>query len=367
MSLLSVLISALLIKEGGVESTLEWDACKIDGSVSKHAKAYKVLPIAPDQEFDMGFLKHFKFSDYKKEHFSWRNDEQVDKVCYKEAETFLTLYNTMDDIKLSSKREKDITLILDMDETFFNRPLDTSRGRRIEFINPKGETEVHYVKARPHLKAFLQFVSKHADLFVWTMSTYSRTDTILKEFGLRHYFKQLITHRDVTKDVELPKVHIKAIQKAFDRHSNFHNVLHIDDRPGTFLLNQLNGLRIRKFESEDTDTQLIEFKKILSWTFRCFDSTGDIRDCVSLLKSGNPGYFDGLLPNEYVEPTEDEYKDKKSIPKIDSDESLESAYHGAVSNVQGMTYVRSEETIKRETPKSRFFRESMKGRDEEKE
>jgi len=318
------LISALLIKEDVVLSTNEWDACKSDGSVLKRSKAYKVLEIDPDQKFNWSFLKTFKFFDFPKEKFEWRNDEQVEKVCRVDAANFVQLYNKMEEIKLKP-RSKDITLILDMDETMFNRPIDTTRGKEIRFINPRGEEEVHFVKARPYIKEFLDYVSQHADLVIWTMSTYSRTDTILRTFGFRKYFKQLITHRDVTKEFDLPPVHIKAIQKAFDRHTNFHNTLHIDDRPGTFLLNQLSGLRIRKFVSEDDDTQLLEFRKIIGWVFRCFHASGDIRDCVSLLKSGNPGYFDGLLPNEYVEPGEDDYKHEKVMPTIKSDVSMASS------------------------------------------
>ena len=330
--------SPFLVKAGAIESTSVWDACKEYPEVHKHQKSYVIKSIAPDQAFDMKFLEHFKAQSPQKyrqltlnpqKYYQWRNDEQINQVCHVKdsSDFFLKLYNNMEEIKLKP-RQKKITLILDMDETLFNRPQLTSRGKKITFINPRGEIETHYVKSRPHLREFLEFVSQYADLFVWTMSTLSRTETILQTFGLRHFFKQLITHVDVTRNPELPPVHIKAIQKAFDQQTGFKNVLHIDDRPGTFLLNQLNGLRIRKFESEDEDSQLLEFQKILGWAFRCHDAYGDMRDCVALLKTTNPGYFDGLLPNEYVEPTEDEYIEEPAqvvAGKAKSDASISSS------------------------------------------
>eukprot|EP00835_Amoeboradix_gromovi_P004768 NODE_394_length_9435_cov_0.160347.p3 type:complete len:360 gc:universal NODE_394_length_9435_cov_0.160347:3278-4357(+) len=327
-----------------------WEACQDD---MRHAKSYNLKEIAPDYKFpgfdeisnDSGNGIEYDYnpstqsrarrvyhnyavsfsasrsvegdeltagsidlSSENQAQYELRSlrDTQVKQVCVDQEVEFLKLNTDMPNIILPEPKKR-ITLVLDMDETLFNRPEDISRGHKITFINPVGDEETHYVRARPYLMNFLHYVSEHADLVLMTMSTKSRAEAILYNFQVRYRFSRLVTHFDMTEDTELPKVHVKPIQKMFDESRTFKNVLHIDDRPGTFLLNQLNGLRIRKYTSEDNDRQLLEFKKILNYIFKCFDVTEDVRDCVADLKTKYRGDFDGYWSDEYKERAEDEY------------------------------------------------------------
>ena len=280
-----------------VASADHWTACsspyrQSGPVVNKH--------ILVEQKLKLNLPKNIQRFAGARKTFHWRNDEQIDKICKKDSSTFVRLFNEMPPIQLRRKaRGKKLTIFLDLDETLFNRPEDESTGLRTVFFNPLREIEIHSVKMRPFADQFLGFLSKHAELYAWTMSGLSRAETLLTVHDVKHHFRGMITREDVTKEIKLPDIHVKAIEKTFDSERGYENTLHVDDRAGTFLLNQLNGIRIGRFQSRDDDRQMLEFIKVFKWIFKCFDITQHVQDCVATLKELNPAYFDGLQNDEY--------------------------------------------------------------------
>eukprot|EP00835_Amoeboradix_gromovi_P005626 NODE_548_length_6849_cov_0.379852.p1 type:complete len:315 gc:universal NODE_548_length_6849_cov_0.379852:3281-2337(-) len=280
-----------------VENSGKWKACS-PTRLQNNFLSCKPIDTGDPLDFQLPLLNEALIG--ASNNYRWRNDIQIDEICSnpRRQSEFVKIYNDMPPIKLRKKSvDKKLTIFLDLDETFFNRPID-EKGEKIEFFNPIRENETQYVKMRPFTIEFLTYLSKHADLYAWTMSNRSRGETMLTVFDVKHYFKDLITHEQITSSVRLPKIHIKAIEKTFDAARDASNTLHLDDRSGAFVLNQLNGLRIGRYESNDRDIQLLGIKEVFGWIFHCYDLTQDVQDCVAALKTENPGLFDGYQHDE---------------------------------------------------------------------
>eukprot|EP00834_Sanchytrium_tribonematis_P007460 NODE_677_length_4824_cov_0.791323.p2 type:complete len:323 gc:universal NODE_677_length_4824_cov_0.791323:294-1262(+) len=275
-----------------IHSTTDFQTCQIN-----HNPIIRTIPIDVTSEFTFKKPDMRKLNQNPVTRYKLRNDPQVSQLC--EKPDFVKLYNDMPHIELLPM-EKKLTITIDLDETLFNRPKDESTGIKTVFWNPIYELETQYTKLRPFAHEFLTYLSEYADLYAWTMSTKSRAKKLMEIHQTGKYFKsKLITREDVTESAKLPDIHVKSLDKLYDADRNEKNVLHLDDRCSPFILNQLNGLRIGRYGSDDNDIQLIGYMEVFRWIFKCFEKTNDVQPCVALLKTTNKGLFDGFQADEY--------------------------------------------------------------------
>ncbi|KAG9149142.1 hypothetical protein Leryth_003145 [Lithospermum erythrorhizon] len=178
-------------------------------------------------------------------------------------------------ISLSSQthKEKNITLVLDLDETLVHSTLEPWNDADFTFpvhFNMK-EHQV-YVKKRPHLSTFLERVAEMFEIVIFTASESIYANQLLdmldpdRKLISRRAYRESCTFLDgsYTKDLTVLGVDLAKI-------------VIIDNSPQVFRLQINNGIPIKSWFDEPSDSALLSLLPFLE-TLACAD---DVRPIIA--------------------------------------------------------------------------------------
>ena len=121
---------------------------------------------------------------------------------------------------------------------------------------------VYYIEVyfRPHLKEFLDEVSKYFDLAIFTAASKGYADTILDFIDPNNELFQFRLYRDACIPIQ-QKLYIKDLRIIKDYDPM--NVLLMDNSLYSFMNQPSNGMLVNSFYTNHKDTQLISAKNFL--------------------------------------------------------------------------------------------------------
>lgn len=159
-------------------------------------------------------------------------------------------------------------LILDLDETLIYSTTELTKDEICDFVIG----EEFYVKKRPFVDEFLIEMSEHFELAVWTAATRDYGSIIVKELFHKNNLELQFFHsrekcveRSYIKSMYdyLPQRYyikdLKKIKKLF----NLDKVLMIDDLHISLERNYGNLIKIKPFQGDIEDNQLILLQEYL--------------------------------------------------------------------------------------------------------
>ncbi len=154
-------------------------------------------------------------------------------------------------------------LILDLDETIVWASEEQPPGG-FDF-----KAFQYYVKRRPHLDTFLRSVRRWYDLAVWSSSGDSYANRVVSEvFGdapdLRFVWARSRCTRRLDSEAR-EHYFAKDLQKVKRMGIDLARVLIIDDSPEKVRRHFGNHLRLRAFEGQPDDRELLEVLPFLDW------------------------------------------------------------------------------------------------------
>ena len=122
---------------------------------------------------------------------------------------------------------------------------------------------------RPHLKLFLQEISKYFDLAIFTAAMKNYADTILDYIDPKNEYFQFRLYRDACIPIQ-NKLYIKDLRIIKDYDPS--NVILMDNSLYSFMNQPSNGMLVNSFYTNHNDNQLINAKSFLiEHIFPCED------------------------------------------------------------------------------------------------
>lgn len=160
-------------------------------------------------------------------------------------------------------------LILDLDETLIHSTyLRDNTNQIYDFIID----EEYYVKKRPYVDDFLVEMANHFELAVWTAATRDYGEIIVKELFHKNNLELKFFHsrercveRSYIKsmyDYYPQRYYIKDLKKI-KKHFDLDKVLMIDDLHVSLERNYGNLVKIKPFQGDLEDNQLLLLKEYL--------------------------------------------------------------------------------------------------------
>lgn len=169
-------------------------------------------------------------------------------------------------------------LVLDLDETLVFAT-DKSVGRKEDF-----KIDEYLVYNRPFLEEFLDFVFKNFEVVVWTSSSKLYADEICPHIFNEYleelkfvYSRKKCTYKTFFETGK--SFNVKPLKKVFKLGYDKNRVLSIDDDFEKYADSYGNLIKIKAFNGEADDKELLKLKYFL-------DSIKDIEDLRSLEKRG---------------------------------------------------------------------------------
>jgi TFIIF-interacting CTD phosphatase-like protein len=153
-------------------------------------------------------------------------------------------------------------VILDLDETLLHACHEWI-GKQPSFVISNA-----MIHLRPGVNDFIEAISKHFDIAIWTASYGLYTKDIIKElFGTKTNLRFVLTREDcdpITESDGYPAFE-KDTQKILDLGWYHEDFIIVDDKPHLVKSKHLNILEVRPFYGSTTDTELFRLKeRILS-------------------------------------------------------------------------------------------------------
>ncbi|KAF0927191.1 hypothetical protein E2562_030995 [Oryza meyeriana var. granulata] len=164
------------------------------------------------------------------------------------------MYPTSNNLPKSPAPRKNVTLVLDLDETLIHSSTIDCDGADFSFPMYHGTKEhIVYVKKRPHVDTFLQKVSEMFKVVIFTASLSSYANRLLDILDPEN---QLISQRFFREScVPLDGSYIKDLTYIV---TDLAKVAIIDNSPEVFQLQEENGIPIKSWTSDRTDHSLFE-------------------------------------------------------------------------------------------------------------
>ena len=113
---------------------------------------------------------------------------------------------------------------------------------------------------RPHLKSFLQEISKYFDLAIFTAAMKNYADTIIDFIDPRNEFFQFRLYREACIPIQ-NKLYIKDLRIIKDYDPS--NVILMDNSLYSFMNQPSNGMLVNSFYTNHDDNQLVNAKNFL--------------------------------------------------------------------------------------------------------
>ncbi|KAL5230223.1 hypothetical protein ABZP36_028999 [Zizania latifolia] len=168
--------------------------------------------------------------------------------------TDLTDMDPISNLQIAPARRKNITLVLDLDETLIHSSATDCNGADFSFLMCLGTKEhTVYVKKRPYVDTFLQKVSEMFEVVIFTASLSSYANQLLDMLDPEN---RLISWRFFREScLSLDGSYIKDLTFIV---ADLAKVAIIDNTPEVFQLQVDNGIPIKSWSSDPADLSLLE-------------------------------------------------------------------------------------------------------------
>lgn len=183
--------------------------------------------------------------------------------------------------------EKKITLILDVDETLVHSSFRSQAPKTADLeidIEVNGQPGVVYVRKRPYLKEFLEFVATRFEVVIFTASLRLYCDPLMdcldpeNRLGRKRLFRDHCTpkNRAYIKDLSL-------LGRPLEK------IAIIDNSPVAYYFQPRNAIPILSWFDDPKDEELLKLLPLLGQLATC-NSVFDLLDPFNakLLSNGNP-------------------------------------------------------------------------------
>ncbi len=154
-----------------------------------------------------------------------------------------------------------ILLILDLDETLIHARLQPLK------IDYAFISDGCYVYTRPNLYWFLESISAHFDLAIWSSADDAYVENIVQHISRESYEFKFVWGRSkctMTRNFELDQyVQEKRLKKVKSKGYSLDQVLIVDDSPEKTRENYGNAIYIPAFEGDLLDNVLIKLHDYL--------------------------------------------------------------------------------------------------------
>ncbi|CAK84975.1 unnamed protein product (macronuclear) [Paramecium tetraurelia] len=177
-------------------------------------------------------------------------------------------------------RQKEFTLVLDLDETLIHSDLERTSILDEEIIVKIGENiEKYYIKVRPYAREFLQSLSQLFDLVIFTAALKEYADKVIDfldpcGFIKRRFYRDSCTKKDGVYYKDLTKVN-QNLEKTFI----------IDNSLSGMQLNLSNGMLIKSWYNDTKDQELKKYQSMIKKGIKQGDN---VVTCISAMKSKYP-------------------------------------------------------------------------------
>ncbi len=157
-------------------------------------------------------------------------------------------------------------LVLDLDETLLHCLKDNNHGYAAHetILNLPGKSPITLkFNIRPHAREFLEEMSRHYNIFVYTASEYAYARTLLDAIDpQRLYVKRVFDRRFccITQ-----KGYVVKDLRIFSREAKIKHMLLVDNSSYCFFPQLKNGIPIIPFENNKQDRELLDLKEYLKY------------------------------------------------------------------------------------------------------
>ncbi len=153
-------------------------------------------------------------------------------------------------------------LVLDFDETLIH-----STEKKLN-KNPDIFIPDYFVYLRPNLKFFLDKITKHYQIAIWSTATIDYLKLIIKQSYLKNYNFEFVWDRrfcDERYDKKDPHwFYIKKLSKVKDLGFNLNRSIIVDDSFEKIKFHYKNAILFKPYMgNDDTDNELIKLYKFL--------------------------------------------------------------------------------------------------------
>ena len=146
------------------------------------------------------------------------------------------------------------TLVLDLDETLVHSSFEYLPDADLTLpVEVQGITQEVYVRKRPGLDDFLEFVGKHYEVGVFTASVIKYADAVLDNIDPQRVVKWRLFRESCSQTSE--GFYVKDLGCLGRR---LENTIIIDNSPHSYLFHPENAIGIKSFVDDKSDNHLIE-------------------------------------------------------------------------------------------------------------
>jgi len=194
------------------------------------------------------------------------------------------------------------TLVLDLDETLVHSSFDSFERKSDIFLKLEIERksiDIH-VLIRPGAAEFLERMSKHFELVIFTASVSKYAEPLIDQLDVkRHCFFRLFREHCTMVN----KSFLKDL-KRLDR--DMKDVIILDNSPIAYALNVENGFPIKSWYEDKKDRELYNLSPILEFLSR----VNDVRDYIKLMVDKNEVVYNraAVVMNTFKQENENESK-----------------------------------------------------------
>jgi Dullard-like phosphatase family protein len=190
------------------------------------------------------------------------NKNRISEIEDKENVNLQNLINSNCEKENNTKAANKKTLILDLDETLIHSDMDRVFDAHDVVLKFGCDGIEHQIPIliRPGLIEFLEYVSEHFEVIIFTASCKDYADTILDYIDPENKYFTLRLYRDSCLYLQ-PGIYIKDLSIFEDR--SLHNLIIVDNSLLSFANHLNNGILVSSFYYDDIDRALVKVKEYL--------------------------------------------------------------------------------------------------------
>ena len=149
-------------------------------------------------------------------------------------------------------------LVLDLDETLVSSSLESTCSHCIKRFVSGAE---YYTMIRPGANAFLRYASEHFDCFIWSTGQQPYIEDVWTLFDVKGF---KLWGRPYCERVSCAagEPFEKPLQKICE---DLSKIFIIDNTPSVFSKTPLNGIEVRTWRGDQSDTELEHLSVYLDW------------------------------------------------------------------------------------------------------
>eukprot|EP00792_Barthelona_sp_PAP020_P005794 TRINITY_DN2803_c0_g2_i2.p1 TRINITY_DN2803_c0_g2~~TRINITY_DN2803_c0_g2_i2.p1 ORF type:complete len:202 (+),score=58.59 TRINITY_DN2803_c0_g2_i2:411-1016(+) len=183
-------------------------------------------------------------------------------------------------IKTQNSQKK--TLVLDLDETLVHSSFkpQTLKADYVLPIQIDFETHLIFVARRPGCFEFLEALSKHYEIVVFTASLAKYADPLLDILDI----DSVVDHR-LYRESCVCQNHTRYIKDLSLLGRDLKDIIIVDNSPISYLFHPENAIPISSWMGDPYDTQLFEMLPIL---IDLADKDSVVDSIANLTRNGNP-------------------------------------------------------------------------------